>query len=360
MTSRVYNFCAGPAALPTEVLEQAQADLLDYQGKGMSLMEMSHRSEDVVAVSQQAIADFRQLMGISDDYEVLYMQGGATAQFAAIPLNLLGKNNKVDFIDTGMWSAKAIKEAKRYADVHLAASTAEQKYSDRPSQDQLQLRSDAAYLHYTPNETIGGVEFDYIPESDAPLVADFSSSILSQPIDVNRYGLIYAGAQKNIGPSGMAWVIVRKDLLDQARAECPTLMNYEANIKADSMLNTPPSFSVYLCGLVFKWLLAKGGPEAMAELNATKAKTLYDFIDANGFYQNPIAPQARSRMNVPFTLANPELDKVFVKEAEAAGLSNLAGHRSVGGMRASIYNAMPLAGVEALVSFMADFEKRHG
>ncbi|AJQ96450.1 3-phosphoserine/phosphohydroxythreonine transaminase [Gynuella sunshinyii] len=358
--TRSFNFCAGPAALPTEVLEQAQQEMLDYQGSGMSIMEMSHRGKMVVDISETAKQDLKDLLSVSDDYEIIYMQGGATAQFSMIPLNLLGKNNKADFVNTGIWSQKAIQEASRYADVSIAATTESSGFTRAPEQGEINVRDDAVYLHYTPNETIGGVEFSYIPESPVPLVADMSSNILSRPLDVSRYGLIYAGAQKNIGPSGLVWVIVRKDLLDQAMETTPSIMSYALTAKNASMLNTPPSFSVYMCGLVFKWLKTQGGVAAMGEINERKAARLYNFIDQSEFFANPVAKDSRSLMNVPFTLRNSDLDKQFLAEAEAVGLRNLAGHRSVGGMRASIYNAVPERAVDALIQFMADFEKQHG
>lgn len=357
---RVFNFCAGPAALPVEVLEKAQSELLDYQGLGMSVMEMSHRSKEIVDMADRAVAGLRELLAVPDNYEILYLQGGATGQFSAIPMNLLGSNNKVDFIDTGDWSKKAIKEAQKYGDVHIAASTAEGNYTSVPTQADLNLRPDAAYVHYTPNETIRGVEFDYVPDTgDVPLVADMSSTILSRPIDVSKYGLIYAGAQKNIGPSGLCWVIIRKDLMDQAMDVCPSVLNYAEMAKAGSMLNTPPTLSLYLCGLVFDWLKEQGGVEGIGAVNGKKAETLYHYVDQSDFYQNPVAVNARSWMNIPFTLANADLDKQFLSESEAAGLTNLAGHRSVGGMRASIYNAVGQDAVDALIAFMQDFAERN-
>ncbi len=321
--NRIFNFCAGPAALPTAVLERAGAELADWHGKGMSIMEMSHRSKEFVGVAEKAEQDLRDLMLIPDNYKVLFMQGGASSQFAMVPMNLLRGKNTADYINTGQWSTKA---------------------------------PDAAYVHYTPNETIGGVEFDYIPDTgDVPLVADYSSSILSEKIDVSKFGLIYAGAQKNIGPAGLCVVIVREDLLGDVIAGTPTMFDYKVAADNASMYNTPPTYSWYLAGLVFEWLKEQGGVEVMAEINRRKAEKLYRFIDTNDFYANN-----RSRMNVPFTLADDALDKVFLEESEQAGLMNLAGHRSVGGMRASIYNAVPEEGVDALIAFMADFAKRHG
>ena len=357
---RAYNFCAGPAALPTAVLERAQRELPNWHQRGLSIMEMSHRSADFMSVAHKAEADLRTLLAIPDHYKVLFLQGGASLQFSAIPLNLLGKNNKADYIDTGIWSQKAIEEAQRYGDIHVAASSQANGYSRVPEQSEWQLRDDVAYVHYTPNETIGGLQYDFIPETTAPLIADFSSSILSEPLDVSRFGLIYAGAQKNIGPAGLTIVIVRDDLLAQSRPEMPTLLGYAAQAKNESMINTPPTFGWYLSGLVFEWLLEQGGLAAMQQTNLQKANLLYGYIEQSEFYANPIAGRNRSIMNVPFTLADSALEKTFLKEAEAAGLLNLAGHRSVGGMRASIYNAVPLEGVQALVSFMQDFAKQHG
>ncbi|OOW12968.1 3-phosphoserine/phosphohydroxythreonine transaminase [Acinetobacter sp. MF4640] len=357
---RAYNFCAGPAALPTAVLEKAQAEMLDWQGKGLSIMEMSHRSKDYVAVAEKAEADLRKLMNIPENYKVLFLQGGASLQFSAIPLNLLGKNRKADYIHTGIWSEKALKEAQRYGDINVieAGTQIDGKLAIADSST-WNLSQDAAYVHYVDNETIGGLQFAAIPETHAPLVADLSSSILSAPVDVTKFGIIYAGAQKNIGPAGLTLVIVREDLLDQAKPEIPSILKYASQAKNDSMVNTPSTYAWYLSGLVFEWLLEQGGVEAIHKVNLEKAKLLYGYIDASDFYANPIAVQNRSIMNVPFTLANPDLEKLFLKEAEENHLLNLAGHRSVGGMRASIYNAVPLEGVQALVNFMDDFAKRN-
>lgn len=357
---RAYNFCAGPAALPTAVLEKAQQEMLDWQGKGLSIMEMSHRSADYVAVAEKAEADLRKLMNIPENYKVLFLQGGASLQFSAIPLNLLGKNNKADYIHTGIWSEKALKEAQRYADIHVveAGTLIDGKHAIKPEQE-WQLSADAAYVHYAENETIGGLQFNHIPQSNAPLVADLSSSILSAPLDVSQFGLIYAGAQKNIGPAGLTLVIVRDDLLDQAKPEIPSLLKYAAQAKGDSMVNTPATYAWYLSGLVFEWLLEQGGVDAIYKINQEKAKLLYGYIDSSEFYQNPIAVQNRSMMNVPFTLAHPDLEKLFLQQAKEQHLLNLAGHRSVGGMRASIYNAVPLEGVQALVKFMQEFAQKH-
>ena len=359
--TRVFNFCAGPAALPTAVLEKASGEMLNWQGKGLSVMEMSHRSAEYVSIATQAEQDLRDLLSIPDNYKVLFMQGGATAQFAMIPMNLLRGKNTADYIHTGQWSAKAIKEASRYCEVKLAASAEDKNFTYAPKQTDLKLNPDAAYVHYTPNETIGGVEFDYIPETgDVPLVADFSSSILSEELDVSKFALIYAGAQKNIGPAGLCIVIVREDLLGDVVEGTPTAMNYQVAADNGSMYNTPATYSWYLAGLVFDWLKQQGGISAMAVINQRKAKKLYDYIDASGFYANPVAVNNRSKMNVPFTLKDAALDKTFLAEAEQKGLLNLAGHRSVGGMRASIYNAVTEEAVDALIDFMKDFASRNG
>ncbi|MBF7687497.1 3-phosphoserine/phosphohydroxythreonine transaminase [Acinetobacter rathckeae] len=357
---RAYNFCAGPAALPTAVLEKAQRELLDWQGTGVSIMEMSHRSKAYVAVADKAEADLRQLLNIPANYKVLFLQGGATLQFSAIPLNFFGKNAKADYIKTGIWSDKAIKEAKRYGEVNVIDATVQVdgKTGISSSQD-WNFSEDASYVHYCENETIGGLQFKDIPQTKAPLVADLSSSILSAPIDVSKFGLIYAGAQKNIGPAGLTIVIVRDDLLDQAKPEIPSLLKYANQADNQSMLNTPATYSWYLAGLVFEWLLEQGGVAAIHEKNLAKAKCLYDYIDQSDFYDNPIAKENRSLMNVPFTLVNDSLDKLFLQQAEENHLLNLAGHRSVGGMRASIYNAVPLEAVEALVQFMEKFAQAH-
>jgi phosphoserine aminotransferase len=358
--TRCYNFCAGPASLPESVLETARDDLLDWHGRGLSLMEMSHRSPEVVGVAQRAEQTLRDLLGISDDYAVLFLQGGASTQFSAVPLNLLGDKGSADYINTGQWSKKAIAEAKRYCDVNVAASSEATNFSTIPPRDSWQLGSDAAYLHYTPNETIGGVEYFWTPEADVPLVVDMSSTLLSRVINVDDYGVIYAGAQKNIGPAGLTLVVVRRDLLGSADARCPAMLNWQTAADNDSMYNTPPTFALYLAGLVFDWLQAGGGLEAMEVINRRKAKKLYAAIDGSDFYANPVELASRSLMNVPFTLADAALDKPFLQESEAAGLLNLKGHRSVGGMRASIYNAVSEAAVDALIAFMQDFEQRNG
>ncbi|MEQ6917649.1 3-phosphoserine/phosphohydroxythreonine transaminase [Halomonas aquatica] len=371
--TRHYNFCAGPAALPAAVLERARDEMLDYRGRGLSVMEMSHRGEAFVAIAEQAEADLRELLAVPDNYHVLFTQGGASLQFSAVPYNLLGHGGRANFLHTGIWSKKAIAEARHlFGDVHVAASSEENGHSAVPRQEDIVLSDDAAYLHYTANETIGGLEFDYIPGSvegglrrsdgtEVPLVCDMSSSILSGPIDVSRFGVIYAGAQKNIGPAGLVVVIVRDDLLDRARADMPTLFGYRELAEAGSMINTPATYSWYLAGLVFDWLKGDiGGLASMDALNTRKASRLYAAIDNSALYANPVTLRNRSRMNVPFVLADPRLDRDFLAEAEAAGLLNLKGHRSVGGMRASLYNAVPEDAVEALIAFMADFEKRRG
>jgi len=359
--ARVFNFSAGPAVLPEAVLQQAKEEMLDWQGSGMSVMEMSHRGKEFMSIAAQAEADLRELMAIPANYKVLFLQGGASSQFAMVPMNLLRGKTGADYINTGAWSKKAIAEAKRYCKVNVAATTEASKFSTTPAQSELQLDADAAYVHYTPNETIGGVEFPYIPETgDVPLVADMSSTILSRPIDVSKFGVIYAGSQKNIGPAGLAVVIVREDLVGQTIAGTPTMFDYSAHVENGSMYNTPPTYTWYLAGLAFAHLKSKGGLAAMAEINQRKAAKLYAAIDSSDFYANPVTTESRSWMNVPFTLVNAELDAVFLKEAAERGLMTLKGHRSVGGMRASIYNAMPEAGVDALVELMVDFETRYG
>ena len=357
--ARKYNFSAGPAMLPEAVLKQAQEELPDWHGAGASIMEMSHRGKEFVSVHAEAEKDVRDLLGVPDNFKVLFLQGGASTQFATIPMNLLRGKTKADYIWTGAWGKKAISEAKKYCTVNVAASSESDKFTTIPPFESWSLSQDAAYVHYTPNETIGGVEFHWVPDVGAvPLVADFSSTILSRPIDVSRFGLIYAGAQKNIGPAGVTLVIVRDDLIDDVLPLTPSVYDYAQQAEADSMLNTPPTYAIYLAGLVFKWLKAQGGLSAMGVVNERKAKKLYAAIDASNFYRNPVEKASRSWMNVPFVLANAELDKEFLAGAEAEGLTTLKGHRSVGGMRASIYNAMPEAGVDALIDYMADFEKR--
>ncbi len=355
--TRLFNFSAGPAMLPTAVIERAQAEMLDWNGSGMSVMEMSHRGKEYMSIAAKAEQDLRDVMAIPDNYKVLFLQGGASMQFAAIPLNLLGDKDSADYINTGMWSKKAIAEAKRYCTVNLAADTSDGGFTTAPAQDELKLNPDAAYVHYTPNETIGGVEFDYIPETgDVPLIADMSSTILSRPIDVSKFAMIYAGAQKNIGPAGLCIVIIRDDLLGKASAQTPAMLNYQTHADNDSMYNTPATYSWYMAGLVFAWLKDNGGLAAMGDINARKAEKLYAAIDESDFYANPVAKHNRSWMNVPFTLKDASLDADFLQGAAEQGLITLKGHRSVGGMRASIYNAMPEEGVDALVAFMKAFE----
>ena len=358
---RAFNFCAGPAALPEAVLATARDELLDWHGKGLSVMEMSHRSKEFVGVAETAERDLRELMRVPDDYSVLFLQGGATAQFAAIPLNLLRGASRADYVNTGQWSIKAIAEAKKYCAVNVVASSEADRFLTVPPQSAWTRGDDAAYLHYTPNETIGGLEFGWVPDTaPVPLVADMSSTILSRPVDVSRFGAIYAGAQKNIGPAGLVIVIVRKDLLGVPEARTPAVLDWTLQSANASMYNTPPTFSIYLAGLVFAWLKEQGGLEAMAGRNRRKAETLYGYIDGSGFYANPVEKASRSWMNVPFTLADASLEKEFLALARDAGLLNLEGHRSVGGMRASIYNALGMDAVEALVSFMRDFAARRG
>ena len=359
--ARVYNFAAGPAVLPEPVLEQASREMLDWHGSGMSVMEMSHRGREFIDIAATAEADLRELLGISPNYKVLFMQGGATLQFAAVPLNLLRGKAAADYVNTGEWSQKAIKEAGRYCAVNVAASSADRNFSYAPAQSVWKLDPNAAFVHYTSNETIGGVEFHWVPDTGkVPLVADMSSHILSRPVDVARYGLIYAGAQKNIGPAGLTIVVVREDLLGQALATTPAMLDYKIQADNDSMYNTQPTYAIYIAGLVFQWLKGLGGLEQMERINHAKAKLLYDFLEQTEFYYSPVAKSDRSAMNVPFRLRNEALDAQFLKQAGERGLVQLKGHRSVGGMRASIYNAMPLAGVQALVEFMREFQRRHG
>ena len=356
--SRVFNFSPGPAVLPLEVLEQAREDLPDWLGCGMSVMEVSHRSKAFLAVAEAAEGSLRELLDIGDDYAVLFLQGGATMQFALVPMNISRPGDSVDYLLTGSWSNKALKEAKLIRAVNVVADGADSNYTDVPDASAWSLNPEAAYFHYTPNETIGGVEIHEPPEvGEVPIVADMSSTILSRPIDVGRFGVIYAGAQKNVGPAGLTIVIIRRDLLDKAPADLPKIMRYKSQADSGSMLNTPPTFAWYLAGLVFDWLKRQGGLEAMGQANRRKAALLYKAIDESNFYSNPVAEAYRSWMNVPFVLADAGLDADFLAKAEQSGLTNLKGHRSVGGMRASIYNAMPEEGVRTLIEFMADFER---
>lgn len=359
--ARIYNFGAGPAMLPGPVMEQAARELLDWRGSGMSVMEVSHRDKSFIAVHAEAEADLRELLGIPEHYKVVFMQGGGAGQFALVPMNLLRGKTGADYVETGYWSQKAIAEAKRYCKVNVAASTRDIKFTRTPKRDGFKFDPDAAYAHITTNETIEGVEWSWLPDTGSvPLVTDASSHILSRPLDVGRFGLIYAGAQKNLGPSGLTVVIVREDLIGQAMPLTPSVFDYKVQADADSMHNTPPTFALYLAGLVFKWVKALGGVKKMEEINIAKAKALYDYLDQTEFYHAPVAKEDRSRMNVQFRLKNDQLDAEFVKQAEANGLSQLKGHRAIGGMRASIYNAMPIEGVQALVGFMREFERRHG
>lgn len=356
---RVFNFSPGPAVLPTEVLEQARDELLDWNHNGMSVMEVSHRGAAFMEIAAAAEADLRDLMSIPDNYKVLFMQGGASGQFALIPMNLTAPGDTVDYINTGHWSHKAIDEAARYCQVHVAAD-AGAPYVRVPDPEALAFSSQPRYVHFTPNETIGGVEFGYLPQSGGrTLVADMSSNILSHKIEVRQYGLIYAGAQKNIGPAGLVIVIVREDLIGSARPETPRVFDYRAVAEEQSLLNTPPTFAWYMAGLVFRWLKRAGGVSAMEERNAAKSRALYAAIDQSALYRNRVDPNSRSRMNVTFVLRKPELDAKFLSEASAAGLAGLKGHRVIGGMRASLYNAMPLEGVLKLIEFMHDFARRH-
>ena len=347
--------------IPTEVLEKAQSEILDWNGSGMSSMEMSHRGKEYLSIAGKAESDLRTLMAIPDNYKVLFMQGGASSQFSMVPINLLGDKTSADYLLTGQWSKKAVAEAKRYCNVNLIADTSDSKFTTVPAEDSLKFDPDAAYVHYTPNETIAGVEFPYIPDTgDVPLVADMSSTILSRPIDVSKFGVIYAGAQKNIGPAGLTIVIVRDDLIGNAKSDMPVMYDYKTFADNDSMYNTPPTYSWYLAGLVFEWALKKGGLDVMGEINHSKAEKLYNAIDSSTMYSNPIDVNCRSWMNVPFILADANLDGTFLAEAAKINLVTLKGHRSVGGMRASIYNAMPEEGVDKLIAFMADFEAKHG
>ena len=358
---RIVNFSAGPATLPLAVLEQVQAELLDWRGSGMSVMEMSHRDKEFMSIAQEAERDLREIANIPANYKVLFLQGGATGQFTFLPMNLLRGKAGFDYVLTGDWGKKAAKEAAKYGKVNIAASSEGDKFTHIPDPKTWKLDPDAAYVHITPNETIHGVEFHAEPETNGvPLVADMSSNILSREIDISKYGLIYAGAQKNIGPSGITIVIVREDLIGNAMPTTPGIFDYKQMADNESMLNTPPCFAGYVSGLVFKWIKDNGGLKAVGERNAAKAKTLYDYIDSQDFYSNPVAKANRSRMNIPFVLANAELDAEFLKGAKAAGLSGLKGHRSVGGMRASIYNAMTLEGVNALVEYMKEFARTRG
>ena len=359
--SRAFNFSAGPAALPLPVLEQAQAELLDWHGSGMSVMEMSHRGKEFKSIAEQTEALLRELLNIPNTYKVLFLQGGASCQFAMIPINLLRGSNEADYFNTGLWSKKAIAEAKKYGQVNLPVNSENNNFTTVSASSHWTLNPNAAYVHYTPNETINGLEFFTVPEvGDKPLVADMSSTLLSRPLDISKYGLIYAGAQKNIGPAGLTIVIIREDLVFSTMPNMPSLLSYKTHINAGSMYNTPPTYAWYIAGLVFKWLKDLGGLTAMGKRNQHKAEMLYTAIDHSEFYHNPVDPAYRSWMNVPFTLSNPDLNKSFLTEAASAELLTLAGHRSIGGMRASIYNAMSEEGVQTLIDFMNDFANRNG
>jgi phosphoserine aminotransferase len=356
--SRIFNFSAGPAMLPAEVLARAGDEMTDWRGTGMSVMEMSHRGKEFMGIAAEAEKDLRELLAIPANYKVLFLQGGATLQFAQVPMNLLRGKGKADYVVTGEWSKKAVKEAKQYCDVAIAATSEDRNFTYAPKK--FSVRPDTAYVHYCSNETIGGVEYHEIPKVDVPLVADASSHFLSRPLEVSKLGLIYAGAQKNAGPAGLTFVIVRDDLIGQVAKGTPTVMDYKLQAEADSMLNTPASYSMYVAGLVFKWLKQLGGLAAIEKINIEKSKLLYDYLDQSRFFHNPVAKEDRSRMNVPFTLKDAKLDEAFLKGAVERGMVQLKGHRSVGGMRASIYNAMPIEGVRALVDYMREFEKKHG
>jgi len=356
--SRIYNFSAGPAMLPAEVLSRAGDEMLDWRGSGMSVMEMSHRGPEFVSIYQEAERDLRELLAVPQNYKILFLMGGATQQFAQVPMNLLHGKGKADYVLTGEWSKKALKEAKKYCDAAVAATAEDKNFTYAPKN--WRVRKDAAYVHYCSNETIGGVEYHSVPDAEIPLVADASSHFLSRPIDVARFGLIYAGAQKNAGPAGVTIVVVREDLIGRAAKDTPSVMDYKLQADADSMLNTPATYPLYICGLVFKWLKQQGGVAAIEKRNIHKAQLLYDYLDRSELFRNPVAKEDRSRMNVPFTLTDPSLDAAFLKGAEARGLVQLKGHRSVGGMRASIYNAMPVEGVQRLVEYLREFEQKHG
>lgn len=358
--NRIYNFSAGPATLPTEVLLEAQAELLDYQGSGMSIMEMSHRGKHYDAVHQEALANFRELLNVPEEYAILFLQGGATTQFSQIPMNLRGEGQVADYINAGAWSEKAIKEASILGKVNIAADCGNEIPTRQARQEELKLTPGAAYLHCCSNETISGAQIKEFPQSDAPLVCDMSSDILSRPLNVSDFGLIYAGAQKNLGPAGVAMVILRKDLAERVPDSVPEMLRYRTHIANDSLFNTPPTFAIYLLCLVSRWLKKNGGLQAMEALNNRKAGKLYDAIDGTEFYRGTAVKEFRSTMNVTYRLPSEELEKQFITEATAKGLDGLKGHRSVGGVRASIYNAMPEAGVDTLISFMKEFEQRNG
>ena len=358
---RVINFSAGPAVLPEIVLQQAAAEMLDWRGSGMSVMEMSHRGKEFISIAAKAEADLRTLLALPANYKVLFLQGGAVGENAIVPMNLLRGRAAADYINTGEWSKKSLTEAKKYCTVNVAASAEDQNFTYVPPQASWQLRPDAAYVHVCTNETIGGVEYHWTPDTgDVPLVADMSSHLLSRVIDVSKYGVIYGGAQKNMGPAGLTVVIVRDELLDRALPITPSAFHWKAQAEAESMLNTPPTYAIYIAGLVFEWLLAQGGLAAIERRNITKAALLYDYLDRGSFYRSPVRKEDRSRMNIPFKLEDESLDEAFLKGAQDQGMVQLKGHRSVGGMRASIYNAMPIEGVRRLIEYMQDFERRNG
>ena len=358
---RVFNFSAGPAVMPEDVLRAAAAEMLDWHGSGMSVMEMSHRGKEFISIYEKAQADLRGLLKIPADYKILFLQGGAIAENAIVPMNLLLSRSTADYVNTGEWSKKSIKEAKKYCTVNIAASSEDQNFTYVPARETWNLSRDAAFVHVCTNETIGGVEYHWAPDTgDVPLVADMSSHILSRAIDVSKYGVIYGGAQKNMGPAGLTLVIVRDDLLDRALPMTPTAFHWKEQAAADSMVNTPATYAIYVAGLVFEWLKAQGGIEAIERRNIVKAKLLYDYLDGTTFYVNPVRKEDRSRMNIPFKLSDESLDEAFLKGAKDRGMVQLKGHRSVGGMRASIYNAMPIEGVRTLVEYMQNFEQRHG
>ena len=358
---RVFNFSAGPAVLPESVLRRAANEMQDWHGSGMSVMEMSHRGKEFISIFEKTEADFRQLLNISSDYSVLFLQGGALAMNALIPMNLLCDKTTADYVNTGEWSKKSIQEAKKYCTVNVVASSEDQGFTYVPAQADWKLNKNAAYVHVCTNETIGGVEYQWVPDTgDVPLVADMSSHILSREMDVSRYGVIYGGAQKNIGPAGLTFCIVRKDLLGRALDITPTIFNWTEQAEHNSMVNTPPTYSIYIAGLVFEWLIEQGGLVQIEKMNIAKANLLYEYFDSTQFYHSPVHKADRSRMNVPFWLQDEALNEKFLSGAQQRGLLQLKGHRSVGGMRASIYNAMPIEGVRTLVDYLKEFERSHG
>ena len=356
---RKFNFGAGPATMPESVLLEVQEELLDWNGLGLSVMEISHRSPEFIEIAKQAETDFRDLLSITDDYAVLFTHGGATMQNAAVPLNLASKDGIADYVNSGHWAKRSMKEAERYTNINVAASSEDNNFNYFPEQNSWTVSEDSSYIHYTPNETIGGLCLRTIEYSDVPIVADYSSGILSEPIDIDKFSLIYGGAQKNIGPSGLGFVVVKKDLLGNAQSITPNLLNYTLIHEGESMSNTPPTFAWYVAGKVFKWLKSHGGVEEIGKINNRKAKKLYQFIDDSNFYENNINKENRSIMNIPFLLSNDDLDTKFLSESKSAGLLALKGHRSVGGMRASIYNGLPEEAVDTLIEFMDDFEKKN-